>query len=158
MTAERLRAELLSILSPVREQRIWRFRLGGDSERGKSETLFLARERRFARSKKRTNAGCRFVRSTSGNFCFLSRSPSRQSAISRQALFDKRQVNRSAICTGAENQDYLCWLVTGPLNLNGPYQICEVAMAMISGQSLKCRHKKFNKGDKYDNTAHSQKI
>jgi hypothetical protein len=54
--------------------------------------------------------------------------------------------------------DYLCWLVTGPLNLNGPYQICEVAMAVISGQSLKCRHKKFNKGDKYDNTAHNQKI
>src|SRR6266511_1898524 len=30
MTAERLRAELLSILSPVREQRIWRYLLLGN--------------------------------------------------------------------------------------------------------------------------------
>src|SRR4030095_7098208 len=155
MTTERLREELLLILSPVRERRIWRC-LSRDDNKRKAGPLFLARQRSFAEN--RTKPGWRSSDRHPASSVFCRRSPSRQSAISRQALFDKRQVNRSAIWTGAENRDYLCWLVTGPLNLNGPYQICEVAMAMISGQSLKCRHKKFNKGDKYDNTAHSQKI
>src|SRR4029453_8734210 len=56
MTTERLRAELLLILSPVRERRIWRCLLRDDNER-KAGPLFLARQRSFAEN--RTKPGWR---------------------------------------------------------------------------------------------------
>src|SRR4030095_14679130 len=56
MTTERLRAELLLILSPVRERRIWRCLSRDDNER-KAGLLFLARERSFAQN--RTKPGWR---------------------------------------------------------------------------------------------------
>src|SRR5437016_12707664 len=78
MTTERLRAELLLILSPVRERRIWRYPLG-DTDKIKTSAAFSADERSFARSKKRTQAGCRFERSTSGIFLFFLAIENRQS-------------------------------------------------------------------------------
>ena len=56
MTTERLRAELLLILSPVRERRIWRCLSRDDNER-KAGPLFLARQRSFAEN--RTKPGWR---------------------------------------------------------------------------------------------------
>ncbi len=51
----------------------------GDTNEGKTGPLLVAHERSFARSKKRTNAGCRFVRSTSGIFLFFLAIENRQS-------------------------------------------------------------------------------
>src|SRR4029453_18662809 len=56
MTRERLRAELLLILSPVRERRIWRCLSRDDNER-KAGPLFLARQCSFAEN--RTKPGWR---------------------------------------------------------------------------------------------------
>src|SRR5262245_59969544 len=77
MTTERLRAELLRILPPVRERHILRCLL--EDDKGPNQRHDRAHERSFARSKKRTSAGCRFVRSTSGIFLFFLAIENRQS-------------------------------------------------------------------------------
>src|SRR4030095_7810382 len=92
MTTERLRAELLLILSPVRERRIWRCLSRDDNER-KAGPLFLARQRSFAA--KRTKAGCRFVRSTSGILCGSSHPwLSRPAGLQLPALIDAAEPRR----------------------------------------------------------------
>src|SRR4029453_14252109 len=108
MTTERLRAELLLILSPVRERRIWRCLSRDDNER-KAGPLFLARQRSFAEN--RTKAGWRSpdrhpAISVSGAHRHLGNPlfPGKRSLTSRRSIVPLfGPVPRTS--------DYLCWLV-----------------------------------------------